>query len=244
MLGINQEDRSDTSIILTQSEHMHCSSYPGLSDEGVTVTFDRATALAEEDIQLLTWDHPMVRGTLDILTNEPHGSSSVAILANKALPAGSYLLELNFIAEASAPPVLQLSRYLPATPVRLLLDKNGNNLSANVSFDQLNKQLKPIGRQTGSKLASALQNLVHPLIAKATSQAETELERIIANAQKRAADSLSAQQERLVALRKFNPSVRQEEIDMLNTQQQQLTEFIGKARLKLDAIRLIVVSHD
>ena len=181
---------------------------------------------------------------MDILTNEPHGSSSVAILANKALPAGSYLLELNFIAEASAPPVLQLSRYLPATPVRLLLDKNGNNLSANVSFDQLNKQLKPIGRQTGSKLASALQNLVHPLIAKATSQAETELERIIANAQKRAADSLSAQQERLVALRKFNPSVRQEEIDMLNTQQQQLTEFIGKARLKLDAIRLIVVSHD
>lgn len=244
MLGINQEDRSDTSIILTQSEHMHCSSYPGLSDEGVTVTFDRATALAEEDIQLLTWDHPMVRGTLDILTNEPHGSSSVAILANKALPAGSYLLELNFIVEASAPPALQLSRYLPATPVRLLLDKNGNNLSANVSFDQLNKQLKPIGRQTGSKLAGALQSLVHPLIAKATTQAEAELDRITEAAQQRAANSLSAQQERLQALRQFNPSVRQEEIDMLSEQQQQLAQFISKARLKLDAIRLIVVSHD
>lgn len=244
MLGINQEDRSDTSIILTHSEHMQCSSYPGLGDEGVTITFDRATALAEEDIQLLSWDHPMVRGTLDILTNEPYGSSSVAILTNKALPAGSYLLELNFIVEASAPAELQLGRYLPATPVRLLLDKNGNNLSANVSFEQLNKQLKPIGRQTGSKLASALQNLVHPLIAKATTTAEAELARITAAAQQCAADSLNAQRERLQALRLHNPSVRPEEIDMLTEQQQQLTLFISKARLKLDALRLIVVSHD
>ncbi|HEX5792913.1 MAG TPA: RNA polymerase-associated protein RapA, partial [Rheinheimera sp.] len=244
MLGINQEDRSDTSIILTQSEHMQCSSYPGLGDDGVTITFDRATALAEEDIQLLSWDHPMVRGTLDILTTEPHGSSSVAILANKALPVGSYLLELNFIVEASAPAALQLNRYLPATPLRLLLDKNGNNLSANVSFEQLNKQLKPIGRQTGSKLAGALQSAVHPLIAKATSLAENQLDSIVQAARQQAQRTLSEQQQRLIALRKYNPSVRQDEIDTLDSKLAQLTQYISKARLKLDAIRLIVVSHD
>jgi ATP-dependent helicase HepA len=244
MLGINQEDRSETSIILTQSEHMHCSSYPGLQDDGVTVTFDRATALAEEDIQLLSWDHPMVRGTIDILTTEPHGSSSVAILANKALPVGSYLLEFNFIVEASAPAALQLNRYLPATPLRLLLDKSANNLSAKVSFEQLNKQLKPVGRQTGSKLAGALQTLIHPLIAQATTMAESQLESIIQHAQQHAEQSLSAQQQRLIALRRFNPSVRQDEIDSLTEQQQQLALYISKARLKLDAIRLIVVSHD
>lgn len=244
MLGINQEDRSDTSIILTQSEHMQCSSYPGLGDDGVTITFDRATALAEEDIQLLSWDHPMVRGTLDILTTEPHGSSSVAILANKALPVGSYLLELNFIVEASAPAALQLNRYLPATPLRLLLDKNGNNLSANVSFEQLNKQLKPIGRQTASKLAGALQSAVHPLIAKATSLAENQLDSIVQAARQQAQHTLSEQQQRLIALRKYNPSVRQDEIDTLDSKLAQLTQYISKARLKLDAIRLIVVSHD
>jgi ATP-dependent helicase HepA len=244
MLGINQEDRSDTSIILSPSEHMQCSSYPGLQDDAVTVTFDRATALAEEDIQLLSWDHPMVRGTLDILTTEPHGSSSVAILANKALPVGSYLLEFNFIVEASAPPALQLNRYLPATPIRLLLDKSGNNLSAKVSFEQLNKQLKPVGRQTGSKLAGALQTTIHPLIATATAMAEGQLGSIVQAAQQSAMQTLSEQQQRLTALRQYNPSVRQDEIDALVQQQQQLTEYIGKARLKADAIRLIVVSHD
>lgn len=243
MLGIDQEDRSDTSIILKPSEQMQCS-YPWMGDEGVTVTFDRACALAEEDIQLLSWDHPMVRGTLDILTTEPQGSSSVAILANKALPVGSYLLEFNFIVEASAPPALQIHRYLPATPIRLLLDKSGNNLSAKVSFEQLNKQLKPIGRQTGSKLAGALQTAVHPLIAAATGMAELQLNEVTQSAQQRAAQTLKEQQQRLSALRKFNPSVRQDEIDALSQQQQQLAGYIGKARLKLDAIRLIVVSHD
>ncbi|MEW5681284.1 MAG: RNA polymerase-associated protein RapA [Pseudomonadota bacterium] len=243
LLGINQDDRNDTSIILTPSEQMQ-GSYPWLGDEGVTVTFDRATALAEEDIQLLSWDHPMVRGTLDILTTEPHGSSSVALLANKALPVGSYLLELNFIIEASAPPALQLPRYLPATPVRLLLDKNGNNLSAKVSFEQLNKQLKPVGRQTGSKLAGALQQLVHPLIAKATDIAGSQMADVISGAQLKVSQTLGAQQQRLTALRQLNPSVRQDEINALAVQQQQLTDYISKARLKLDAIRLIVVSHD
>lgn len=244
MLGINQDDRNDTSIILSHSEHMHCTSYPGLGDDGITVTFDRATALAEEDIQLLSWDHPMVRGTLDILTTEPHGSSSVAILVNKALPVGSYLLELNFIVEASAPATLQLNRYLPATPLRLLLDKNGNNLSENVSFEQLNKQLKPIGRQNASKLASALQTTVHPLIAKATSLAQTKLDTIVGKAQQHAQQTLHEQQQRLVTLKKFNPSVRQDEINALHNQQLQIADYISKARLKLDAIRLIVVSHD
>ena len=243
LLGINQEDRSDTSIILTPSEQMQ-GSYPWLGDEGVTVTFDRPTALAEEDIQLLSWDHPMVRGTLDILSSDVHGSSSVAILPNKALPAGSYLLELNFIIEASAPPQLQLQRYLPATPLRVLLDKGGNNLAAKVSFEQLNKQLKPVGRQTGSKLAGALQTLIHPLIGTATTLAEQTLQSVAGSAQAKAEQALTEQLNRLEALRKHNPAVRQDELDAIAKIRSQLRDYIAKARVKLDAIRLIVVSHD
>ena len=78
------------------SEHLH-SHYPMLDDDGISVTFDHATALAQEDIQFLSWDHPMVQGTLDILTNEQMGNSSVALLPNKALPAGTYFVEFIFI---------------------------------------------------------------------------------------------------------------------------------------------------
>lgn len=244
LLGVNQEDRSDTSIVLTPSDHMHSSSYPGLPEDGVTVTFDRATALAQEDIQFLSWDHPMVRGTLDLLTTEQHGNTSVAVLPNKSLPVGSYFIEFNFIIEASAPPYLQLSRYLPATPVRLLLDKTGTNLAAKVPFDNFSRQLKPVGRQTASKLVNALQTLVHPLIATATKLAEKQLADVQQQAAARMSQALTEQRDRLQALRKLNPSVRSEEIAQLESQQQQLTELIARARVKLDALRLIIVSHD
>lgn len=244
VLGINQEDRSDTSIVLTPSEHMHSASYPGLDDDGVTITFDRNTALAQEDIQLLSWDHPMVRGTLDMLTNEHIGNSSVAILPNKALPVGSYFVEFIFVAEASAPQKLQLGRYLPATPIRILSEKTGKNLADKVTFEHLNQQLKPVGRQTATKLVNALQNMIHPLIAKATAQAEQQLGQIQQQASEKMQQSLTEQAERLTALQKLNPSVRTEEITYLADKRAELTDYIAKARLKLDAIRLIVVSHD
>ncbi|WP_413229053.1 RNA polymerase-associated protein RapA [Arsukibacterium sp.] len=243
LLGVNQEDRSDTSIVLTPAEHLRCA-YPGLDDEGVTVTFDRQTALAQEDIQFLSWDHPMVTGTLDIILNDNLGNTAVALLPNKALPVGSYFIELIYIVEASAPAGLQIGRYLPPTPIRLLLDKTGKDLAAKVPFDNFNRQLKPVGRQTASKLVNALQNLIHPLLNDSENTATQQLTVLRHNAMAKMQQALQAEQQRMTALKQINPLIRQQEIDMISSRQQQLADYIDKARLKLDAIRLIVVSHD
>ena len=50
---------------------------PALPDEGMTVTYDRATALAFEDINYLTWDHPLVTGAMDVLLGGELGNTSV-----------------------------------------------------------------------------------------------------------------------------------------------------------------------
>jgi ATP-dependent helicase HepA len=42
-------------------------SFPGLPASGFTVTCDRARALMREDVQFLTWDHPLVSGALDVV---------------------------------------------------------------------------------------------------------------------------------------------------------------------------------
>ncbi len=243
ILGINQDDRSDTSIVLTPSEQTQ-GHYPGLEDDGVSVTFDRKTALAQEDIQFLSWDHPMVQGTLDIVTNDSMGNSSAAILFNKQLPVGSFFVEFIYVAEASAPPALQLGRYLPPTPIRLLLEKTGKNLAPNVPFDNFNRQLKPVGRQTATKLVGALQSTIHPLIAKAEAYATAQLAQIQQDAQHKMTEALQAQISRLTALRAINPAVRPEEIAHLQQMQTELADYIGKARLKFDAIRVIVASHE
>jgi ATP-dependent helicase HepA len=82
------------------------------------------------------------------------------------------------------------------------------------------------------------------LIAKAQAYAEAQLAHIQQEAQQKMQQQLQAQIDRLQALAKINPSVRPEEVAHLQTMKSQLADYICKARLKFDAIRVIVVSHE
>lgn len=93
-------------------------------------------------------------------------------------------------------------------------------------------------------MVKALQSFIHPLIGKAQELATVRLIEVQQQAQQLMQQTLNAQIERLQALQKLNPSVRSEEIVHLQQQQQALTDYINKARLKFDALRVVVVSHD
>ncbi|RCU51659.1 RNA polymerase-associated protein RapA [Corallincola holothuriorum] len=243
-LGIHQEDGSQNVMILRPSEHMLLPHVPGLPDDGVQITFDRQTALSREDVQLMTWDHPMVSGILEQILTGDTGSVTVSLLANKALPAGTVLVELIYVAEAIAPKHFQMGRFLPPTPIRLLLDKNGKDLAANVPFDGLQKQLSRVNRHTGSKLAMTAQSVVHPLLAGAETTAQQEMVQITNAARQQINDVLDLEQDRLLALKAVNPAIRDDEIAFVQEQKQSLLNAVDKAQVKLDAIRLIVVSHN
>ncbi len=141
IVGINQDDRGDNLIVLTPSDHMLVPDFPGLPEDGCTITFERDVALSREDAQFITWEHPLIRNGLDLILSGDTGSSTISLLKNKALPVGTLLVELVYVVEAQAPKQLQLNRFLPPTPVRMLLDKNGNNLAAQVEFETFNRQL-------------------------------------------------------------------------------------------------------
>ncbi|HBH64238.1 MAG TPA: RNA polymerase-associated protein RapA, partial [Erwinia persicina] len=64
IVGINQEDRSDNLIILTPGDHMLVPDFPGLPEDGCTITFDRNQALSREDAQYVSWEHPIIRNGL------------------------------------------------------------------------------------------------------------------------------------------------------------------------------------
>lgn len=117
----------------------------------MTITYDRAQALAREDMQFLTWEHPMVQGGMDLVLSGSMGNTSVALIKNKALKPGTVLLELLFVSEAVAPRALQLGRWLPPQALRCLLDANGNDLAGRVSLETLNDQLESVPRVSANK---------------------------------------------------------------------------------------------
>ncbi|MGL1956985.1 MAG: RNA polymerase-associated protein RapA [Colwellia sp.] len=242
VFGVQQDDKADNAIALNQSEHMLNSNFPCLPEDGTTITFDRETALVNENYQLLTWDHPMVRGVMDLVLSDEIGNASIGLLKNESLPTGTFFLECIFTIEATAPSHLQLGRYLPTTPIRVLIDKSGNNLADKVSESVLDNQLIPVKKQMALQLIKALKTQIGPLVTQAEGHAEQQISAIQTKALISMQEKLNQEQQRLTALKAINPSVRQAEIDYIAHQQSELTHYIDKAQLTFEAIRMIVVT--
>lgn len=243
IIGIHQEDRSDNLLVIKPSDHMLVSDFPGLPEEGCTITFNRAQALTREDVQYITWEHPIIRNGLDLILTGDTGSCALSLLKNKALPIGTLLVEMIYVAEAQAPKHLQLSRFLPPTPIRLLVDQQGNNLAEKVEFESFNRQLSKVNRHTSSKLVNALQQEVHMILQLSEPLAATAAQCLIANACQQADQQLSAELARLVALKAVNPSIRDDEITLLENSRAETLASLNRASWRLDALRLIVVAH-
>ncbi|SDU17825.1 RNA polymerase-associated protein RapA [Halopseudomonas salegens] len=241
VFGIDSEDHSDNALILRPSERMLDASFPLGDDEATTITYDRDTALSREDMQFITWEHPMVQGGMDMVLAGSMGNSAVALLKNKALKPGTLLLECLFISEAIAPRELQLQRYLPPTPVRCLLDINGTDLAAKVSFDTLDNQLDPMPRHLASKVAKSQRDNVEKLLSRAEALAEVQHDSLRQQAIAGFSAELSEAIERLTHLQQVNPLVRQSEIDALREQHEQGLSHLQQAKVRLDALRLLVV---
>ena len=65
--GVDHNDHSDHSYVLHPGNHMLTPHFPELPEDGVTITFDRETALVHEDRLFMSWEHPMVSGVMDMV---------------------------------------------------------------------------------------------------------------------------------------------------------------------------------
>ena len=81
------------------------------------------------------------------------------------------------------------------------------------------------------------------MITSAQGMAQTKLEALRAESLEKMQTALGEEQARLTALKQINPNIRDEELSFFDKQRSELTTYIKKAQVKLDAIRLIVVSH-
>ncbi|MFV3406897.1 RNA polymerase-associated protein RapA [Pseudomonas sp. NY15463] len=238
--GIDSEDHSENALVLKPSEKMLDASFPLGDDEGVTITYDRSQALSREDMQFLTWEHPMVQGGMDLVLSGSMGNTAVALIKNKALKPGTVLLELLYVSEVVAPRSLQLGRYLPPAALRCLLDANGNDLGPRVAFETLNDQLESVPKASANKFVQAQRDVLAQRIAAGEAKVVPTHESRVAEAQQRLAAEADEELARLSALQAVNPSVRDSEIEALRKQRAEGLAALQKAALRLEAIRVLV----
>lgn len=244
VIGLEQEDLGEQSIVISPTGHMLVPDFPGLDEEGNTVTFDRQIALMREEVKFLTWDHPMIRNGIDLITSGDIGKSAISILVNKNLPAGTLLLEAIYIVEAQAPKGLQLTRFLPPTSIRLLLDTKGNDMASQVSFAGLEKQLKPVNKQMANKIAKMTRPEIEKLITLGEQKVAGQAKAIIEQAKQQAESSLSAELHRLTSLQAVNKNIRADEIVALEQIKTESLAQLSQATWRLDSLRVIVSNKE
>lgn len=237
--GVEAEDYSKHCLVIRPGSHM-ITTFPGLPDDGMTVTFDREMALSREDMHFLTWEHPIVCEGIDMVLTSELGNTSVALLKNKALKPGTMLLEAIYVVETSADRTLQLDRYLPATPIRCLIDPGFNDLSEKVAFDTLNAQLQPIKRGVAKKLVNAQRAPFLAMLDKAEGYAKDRVQPIVNQACQNLLTDVTEEIKRLAALKVVNPNVRGEEIEYLKNRAALGHQALQKAVLRLDALRIMI----
>jgi len=238
--GVNVEDHSEKAYVISPGDHMFVGAFPALPEDGITATYDRQTALSRDDMQFLSWEHPMVHGAIELVLSEDKGNASVCILKNKAIKAGTLLVESLYHLESVAPRYLQAQRFLPYTAIRVLVDVNANDLADKVSHTNLSKQCHKIPKQASRQAIKSEEETLRKMLAsadqKAHAKAATVLSSVIDKMQSTQADELN----RLLSLQKKNSNIREEEIAFIKNQTQRLEKYLSDTQLQLEAVRVIV----
>ncbi|OYV19527.1 MAG: ATP-dependent helicase HepA [Methylococcaceae bacterium NSP1-1] len=240
--GVDTEFHSPDCFIIRPSDHMRVSHFPGLSEDGMTVTVNRQIALAREELQFLTWEHPVVTAAMDLVLSSETGNAAVSVIRHSDLKAGQFLLECLFIVECSAPAELQIGRFLPHTPIRVLINQHQKDLTETIDHRSLLETGKNFDKQQIVNFLNNQRLPITKLLAAAEQKAKTDMQQLIDDATKTMLDSLAAEIKRLVRLKKVNPTIKKEEIEHLKDMTMLAHENIQAAHLRLDAVRFVITS--
>ena len=239
--GVDHEDHSENTWILHPSDQMRIGYFPELGDESMTVTFDRNKALQREDLTFVSWEHPMVSESMEMVLNSEVGNTYITTIEKEGIEPGTILLETYSSINAIAPKQLQLDRYLPLSPLRTLISKDRKDYSKMLSHEKLNLLSQKINRQTALAIIKQIKDELETMIDFATKYTESKLPKAKGEAQERVNNILTVEIERLKQLQKNNATIRKEEIEFLEDQHHACTEVINSAKYELQALRLVIV---
>ena len=232
--GVNIEELGSRRFFLLPG-NLKSDAFPSLPADGMTVTLDRQRALEREQEAFLTWDHPMVRGALDLMLGSEAGNATFGVWDSTGEKI--ILLEAWIVVECVAPARLHVERFLPQTPLRILVDHKGTDHTDNAAF------VKPPLRKGDAAGLMRNEKVKRVFLPAMLDQARTlgtaKSHAIIGEAMTLMHAEMAAEITRLKDLAEVNDHIKPEEITALEEREAELARVIANARVRLDAVRLI-----
>ncbi|MDF1751777.1 MAG: SNF2-related protein [Verrucomicrobiales bacterium] len=236
--GVTVEDLDERSYLLSPEHLFSAETFPGLPEDGVTITFDREEALTREEMVFLTPDHPMVIGAIDSLLSSDHGNAAFFKLEN----AGEQLLMIEAVSilECVAPEKYHPERFLSPQPIRALIDQKGRNRSGDFPIDRIRSDGRPGPSSFLREKSRALKATIPPLLKIAENACEDTADELRKEAVAKMEEVLTAEIERLEKLKEMGHPVRDTEIELAKDERTALKDYLIDSRLRVDSVRLIL----
>jgi ATP-dependent helicase HepA len=211
--------------------------FPAMPAEGMIATCDRRRALSREDVAFLTWDHPLVTGAMELLLGSETGNCAFAVLpvANDR----TLLLELIFVLEAIAEPRLHADRFLPPTPIRLVVSHKLADVTETFCNPAREHQFQKGVPYKLMENADIARRVLPAMFDLAGRLAETQAAKLRQAALDEMDLLIGHEVRRLQTLQRVNDHIRPQEISLAQAQQTELAAVLRESRLRLDSLRLI-----
>ena len=242
LLNIHMESLDDTRFSLIPSDQMLVPMIPGIPPEGCEITFDRATATAREDVQFITWDHPLMQGLAELIATSELGVATVALLPNKSLKPGILFYEAIFKLTIKHPQAKSASQYLPDSLLRTVVTKgNPKNLDSALPQHTLASIIENASKPIRKAVVKDYQQDIQAL----SEQAQDLAKQAMAAVTEQALDDLGQHRQleiaRLEQLQQHNAHIHSEDIEQQQQRFDALAKAIGECcQLEVEAVRLLV----
>jgi ATP-dependent helicase HepA len=238
--GIPSDDHSEGCQVIRSGEHMQISGLPGLTSDGLLITYDRDIALAHEDIQFLTWEHPLTVAVMESLTSNELGNTAMTTCHYSRVTTGTLLLECLYVLEPVGAQATLVGLQLPSDTLRLVIDQNGDYHENALAHEDIRSPGGTLTTETRLKVIQARMESLRLMFERCGQRAFDMAGHRLEEIHQRLDNQLLDELNRLQALQAINPNIRDDELDHFVAQRDGLTRIVATARPRLDAARVII----
>lgn len=240
--GVDYEDYDDTGSLLVKGDSLSfIEEFPlAKKDEDITLTFNRRTALAREEMLFLTLDHPLIEASFDHIIHHNEGLASICRWDHSPFGKGA-LIQLSLIVEAKGRKELQLDRYLPLTVKSIVFNHKSEPIPHEKLKDK-NKFLREVTDKAFLAKIGDLKPIIMPPIEKILVKLGSWLEQEKEKAKVVAREKTQHEIDRLSHLLEVNPLVSEKEVQALKNMQSEILKSLSAASCRIDAIRVILTT--
>jgi len=235
-MGLGVDDIGPRTYRITHAGRLPVN-LPGNRDGSAALTFDRSRAVSRDDLIYVSMDHPVISACVEQLLGLDVGT---AVFAHwNADSAPTLLMESVFVLECLAPQRINADRFLPPTPIRVVINHRGKpELGHDGRFISMPENLQN-GAAHLIPEYQEIRNLIQPIAQAGESLAMKQAEALKKAATDVMDEQLTTEIQRLESLAKVNKTVRPEELASLKKERSSLSNCLAQARFRLDSTRLV-----